>query len=517
MTLQEPAEYRVVTNGLPILVIFFGLFVLCWPIVFSFDLWILKDRGCFLNLDYLLDKNLRLGVDTYYSYGLLPVLIQRVLFIIFGRGYEPLLVCTLVYVVLMAVFWTRLLRHMPPERIWLGAIVAISPFLIWVNPNFPYTLVQLSIVFALLCVLERKLDIALAVSVIGCLSVPSLPLVLAGLLVGVIVVDWWLESDRSYRYLVRQLAPGVATYILIASLLVLVFGSQSVSATALPFQGAQFYKIMHFGLFSSFLLPRSVTFRYYLANPVFWWVTSTLFLFALAALGIQTMFRRRALDPANTFIMLCATVHAVFAFFAYGSPHQHILYDPVLAAGTLFGISQLPRSGVQKSLVGIFIVLGISGYVGQARNTWLAWRYTQPTTFAPHLYAKPDWSDEWLKIVQLSGDHKVLVLSYGTGAHHYFPSVENADVWTLQFGQLFEADEQRLLSKIQAAEVVVEDVSLGPLEVLYYDKNVQREFQSLCLTESTENYQIWWRRLANQNRLDCKTSLLSVDNSIRSD
>src|SRR5262245_49171683 len=44
---------------LSILVTFLGLLVLSWPIVFSFDLWIFKDRGQFLNLDYLLDKQFR--------------------------------------------------------------------------------------------------------------------------------------------------------------------------------------------------------------------------------------------------------------------------------------------------------------------------------------------------------------------------------------------------------------------------------------------------------------------------
>jgi len=248
---------------------------------------------------------------------------------------------------------------------------------------------------------------------------------------------------------------------------------------------------------------------------VLWWVASTLFIFGLAALGIQTMLRRRTLDFADIFVVLCAIVHGVFALFAYGPPHHHILYDPVLAAGTLLGLSRLPSVVYRKTLACIFVVLGIVGYAGQVRSTWLAWMDTRPTAFAPHLYAKPAWSEEWSKIVEISARHKLLLLSYGTGAHHYFPSVENPDVWALQFGQLFDGDEQRLVSKIHAAEVVVEDVSLGPLEVLYYDKNVQHEFESLCLTESTQNYQIWWRLGHNLNRSDCKTNAFSFEKPTR--
>src|SRR5262249_363351 len=138
-------------------------------------------------------------------------------------------------------------------------------------------------------------------------------------------------------------------------------------------------------------------------------------------------------------------------------------------------------------------------------------RNTEPTPFAPHLYAKPAWSEEWEKIVELSARRKLLLLSYGTAAHHYFPNVENPDLWILQIGQLFDVDEQRLVKKIQAREVGVEDVSLGPLEVLYYDKDIQREFSLLCLTESTKSYQIWLRLPANLDRSACKENLISFE------
>ncbi len=192
-TLGSPAR----TQFSVILAAFFLVFALSWPIVFSFDLWVLKDRGSFLNLDYLLAKHFRLAVDTYYSYGLLPVLIQHLLFVEFGRGYWPLLGFTVISLVLMAAFWARLLRYMPPRKIWLVTIVALSPTLILVNPILPYCLVQLSMLFALLFVLEDRLDIALAISAVGCLSVPSLPLVLTALLLLLIVINWWVSTDRS--------------------------------------------------------------------------------------------------------------------------------------------------------------------------------------------------------------------------------------------------------------------------------------------------------------------------------
>ena len=97
--------------------VFTAIYILSWPVLFSLDLWILKDRGSFLNLDYLIDQHLRLGVDTFYSYGLLPVLIQHGLFVLFGRGYWPLIGCAIATMVLMAFFCARFLRYLPGATI----------------------------------------------------------------------------------------------------------------------------------------------------------------------------------------------------------------------------------------------------------------------------------------------------------------------------------------------------------------------------------------------------------------
>jgi hypothetical protein len=163
-----------------ILIGFCLLDLVSWPILFSYYLWVFADRSNFLNLDYMLAEHLRLGVDAYYAYGLLPVFIQHVLFSAFGRGYWPMIGCTVVVLIWMAAFWSRFVGYLSDRWTYLAAVVAISPYLLWINPNLAYSLVQLSMLFALLFLLEGRLEVALAVSVIGCFSVPSLPLLLAG-------------------------------------------------------------------------------------------------------------------------------------------------------------------------------------------------------------------------------------------------------------------------------------------------------------------------------------------------
>jgi len=82
---------RPARNYLILLAAFALLVLASWPIVLSFDLWVLKDRGNLLNVDYLLERHLVLGVDAYYIYGLLPIWLQHLAVSVAGRGYWPLL------------------------------------------------------------------------------------------------------------------------------------------------------------------------------------------------------------------------------------------------------------------------------------------------------------------------------------------------------------------------------------------------------------------------------------------
>ena len=113
------AEKGLRSYFLLLLVVFAALIALSWPILFSFDLWVLKDRGNLLNVDYLLEQQLRLGVDAYYIYGLLPVSLQHLAFAVAGRGYWPLLAFDVPYVLLTAFFWAWFVRQTAQPGRWL--------------------------------------------------------------------------------------------------------------------------------------------------------------------------------------------------------------------------------------------------------------------------------------------------------------------------------------------------------------------------------------------------------------
>lgn len=488
---------------------FTAIYLLSWPVVFSLDLWILKDRGSFLNLDYLLDQHLRLGIDTYYAYGLLPVSIQHWLFVLLGRGYWPLLGCAVATMVLMALFCALLLSYLPSEPIWLMAMLAMSRMVNPVNPNLPYSLVQLSLLFALLFVLLGRLDIGIAISAIGCWSVPSLPLVMTALLTAFLFLDWLIKPSRSARSLLRALAPGVLTYMALAFLLACQFGWSSVLATATPLAGMSYYKQATFAYgqgLMQFLHPWGYSglryAAYILFTPVSWWVMSTLSLSVFAILAARRMVIRRALDQRDTAIILCALIQAVFACVASGSPHQHYIFDPVLVVGMLLGLSALLKRITRKFMVTLFLALGIAGQATLVRTTWQSWKQIRSPTATANLYADAGWVAEWKNILELSARQNVLLFSYSTGAHHYFPAIHSPDVWTLQEGQLNPADKARVKEQIDNADIVVLDLT-SPTTVADTDADIQRHLHPLCLTQSTTYFQLWRRRSSEHANLSC--------------
>lgn len=493
-----------------VLGMFTALYLISWPIVFSLDLWILKDRGSFLNLDYLLEKHFRLGVDTFYSYGLLPVSIQHSLFAVFGRGYWPLLGCAVVTAILIALFCAFLLRELPREFVWITALLVLSPVILIVNPNLPYSLVQLSLLFALLFVLRGRPEISFAIAAIGCWSVPSLSLVMMALLAAVLFLDWITQPPRSLVSLVRAFAPGILTYATIGGLLACEFGWRSVIATATPLAGMKFYKQLDYGSASAlleFLYPwryhHSVLYAVYcLLSPVAWFVISTILLVVFALIATHRMVTHRTRDKKSTAILLCAFIQIIFICFAYGSPSQHSIFDPVLVVGVLLGLSMLPQRKMRKTLTVLWIGLGLAGQAILAHATLQDWKGVKSPALTANLYAAPAWAAEWKNILELSTHENLLLFSYGTGVHHYFPTIHSPEVWTLQEGQLLPADKAHVIQQLDSADVVVLDMT-SPTYLMNMDPDIHQHLHSRCLTQSNSYFQIWLRRSSMPAGIQC--------------
>jgi len=493
-------RYSLRTNFFVILASFCLLVLASLPAFLSFDLWIFEDRASFMHLDDLVARHLRLGVDVFYSYGLLPVLLQHLVFLPFGRGFKPMLGCTLLVLVFNAIFWAALLEHLPPQRRWLLAVVALSQIIFLVNPNWPYSLAVLSMMFALLFVLKDRLDIALAVAAVGCFCVPSLTLVLTALIGLMIVANWWLHPNRRMATLAALLAPGAITYAAIGVLLGSVYSFPSLFATAFPLAGARFYKDIGYTGFNAlltFIHPAGYGWKYYIAyytgSPVTWFVLCSIFLFALTVYSVAPLLKGRRLAPPVQFVVLYSIVQFVFVFFVYGSRGQHSIYEGVIAAATLVGISTLHEPRLRNAALGVFLVVGIMAETGAIYKTVNAWRTTVRSPDSLGLYADPAFIKELDKVVQLSRTHKTLMLGYATGIHNYYPTLEDPDAWFLQQWQLFPSQKQAIVNQIEQADVVVE-VLTSQSAAVNSDPHIQAALNAMQTASPMIDFRIHTRK-----------------------
>ena len=490
---------------------FIALDLLSWPTLFSYYLFVFADRSNFLNLDYMLAEHLRLGVDAYYSYGLLPVLVQHVLFVIFGRGYWPLIGCNAVVLILFAMFWSSFLRVLANRWLYLLAVVAICTLLMCVDLNLPYQMVQVSMLFTLLYILEGRPELALAVSTVGCLSVPSLPILLTGLVVLYILADWWALGNHSVSLLARRLAPGVLTYLLLTAVLAAFFGFRSMLITALPFLGVNFYYgsgRLNYDDLITFLHPAGHNFLYYIGyytgGPSTWWILGTIGMVIMGVVATIAMIRSRKPDPRYAVVLFCAILQVFFAAVAYKGNNQHGIYDPITAVGIIASIATFPIVRWRDRLLVLMTCIGVLGQAATVRRTYSDWKNTHSSALTMNLYAEPQYGPELTKILKIAETQKVLMMSNPTGIHHYYPTIHSADTWFLVKTQMFPSDHERVLANIQDADVVVEDTTHVP----YFtdrDPDVQAQLRSMCLTDVMQDFQIWWRHPPDS--ATCKVNL----------
>jgi hypothetical protein len=276
------------------------------------------------------------------------------------------------------------------------------------------------------------------------------------------------------------------------------FGFRSMAASAIPTNGVRFYRSTGwFGMDAclQFLHPSGYHLKYYLAyyifSPVTWFVFSAVVLARSAVKSISEIVRQRKVEPANLFLALSFIVLFVFFFFVFGGRGQQEIYQPILVAAALVAISRLSSPTRGRVLI-VFLAMGILGETGQAYKTFKAWRTTrtEPNSFG--LYVDPVFAMELSQIVDRSKTSNVLMLSYATGEHFYYPTLQSPDLWFLQPGLMFKSDRQRVLSQIDHADIVVVDLTRFHF-FQDYDSDVRPRLAAMCLVSTTDNFRIYRR------------------------
>jgi multisubunit Na+/H+ antiporter MnhF subunit len=293
-----------------------------------------------------------------------------------------------------------------------------------------------------------------------------------------------------------RLAPGLGAYVLVAALLAIVFGWSSLTATMLPVSGGALYRSAGWGFgthaLGGYLAPPGLNFvrllRYWAGGDgVPWWVASTIAITGFGVMAAVRIISHRRVEPRMVFIAACSAMHIVFLIFAYGAPQQHMVFDPILVAGVMGGIFFLPLNRWRNPLLIAFLGLSAFTDLGVLRHALLSWRDDVTRTPATAgLMANRQFSEEWRAILERSKQTRLFLLSYGSGPHHYFPTVRSPEPWIIAPGLNYVSEWDGVLREVQMADVVA--VDSRSYDMVRNNAELRFLFSTKCAESETDNF-----------------------------
>ena len=363
-----------------------------WADVFDLLSFGFRDLGSSLTFEALLQRHLRPNIDFGYIYGLLPVFFQHISALIFGVGPWLIVGMGIFYYFVSAGIWATLWRCIGAPVEFFPAIILAGPSLVMILPAPAYALNQLSLMFSLLFLLMGRLSWALVAAVVGCLCMPTLPLVLVAIVLGWIVLAWLCGSPRTIGGLVRPVLPAAVAYIVLAGALEITFGWTALRTSLLPLSGAEMYRALNYGVFGTgrgYWHPQGKHLAYYLGTKVGWWLISGTLLGSFSIVSAVKSWIERRLTFPRIFIMSCFALHAVDILFMFGSGFQTMQYDPILIAGVLVGLWECCFPAPRRAIVAALVAMIILGHYTSLRESLKTWQLPGVSRALPPFTRRP--------------------------------------------------------------------------------------------------------------------------------
>ena len=224
------------------LLILFGLETLAinlarLPESMRFDRFAFCDHGANLTLQYLIANGLRPSLDFGYHYGLLPALIGRIWFGIFGATPWSYQAAMVVADLLCAWAIAKILSQLRIGAVGLAlAVITLGYAFQATYVNFAHATEAVLLSHALAEQARGSRANALALATAAVFAKPSMGWVY-GLLLVILIARDLSGPDFSMRRLVVALAPAGAVFTGLSSLLIAFYGPATFLHTSLPIEG----------------------------------------------------------------------------------------------------------------------------------------------------------------------------------------------------------------------------------------------------------------------------------------
>ncbi|MBF6561199.1 MAG: hypothetical protein IVW56_12990 [Candidatus Binataceae bacterium] len=423
-----------------VLAVLFGIEVLAvtlqrLPRDLSFNAFAFADPGSWIADQFVAAHGARPGVDFGYLYGLLPILIGRGWFGLFGLTPWAFEAAMIVCGLLIALAMTRLAHAL---RLSAVAIIFLAFALpVGIPPAYfslAHALEAVLLAHAVAAHAGGKRSAALVLATAACFARPAMGYVYGAMLVVTIVLNvtrtaptatWRARASA----LVREITPAALTAIALVAILTFVYGPRSMAATILPIAGMRAYRLMHYGFFG----PWGRTFWYvpgasifaYAATVAPFWLAASIWVIVAGVVAAWQILRNAASAGRteragnesarrNEIVACCGGMIAMFIFVMFGGPTSWSIYSYLL----VMGVAAASVPGLMRARIASLLTLvAIIGQIGLLVTDQALMTTTAPTSITAGLWSDTTERDEWAKVLALTqGSHATIVSIEGAAA-----------------------------------------------------------------------------------------------------
>ncbi|HLI80929.1 MAG TPA: hypothetical protein VKV03_13165 [Candidatus Binataceae bacterium] len=464
------------------------------PESMRFDRFAFCDHGANLTLQYLIDNGLRPSLDFGYHYGLLPALVGRIWFAVFGATPWAYQGAMLIADLLCAWALAKILSQLKIGVIGIAlAIITLGYSFQASYINFAHAIEAVLLSHALAQQLRSSRSTSLALCAAAVFDKPSMGYIY-GLVLVVLIVRDLAGTDSAPRRIAAALAPATIVFVSLAITLSAIFGMHTVLHTALPIEGATAYHALNYGLLGTgreFWDPQKFPWTYYAIDVAGFWIAGTLFLFGSALLQLRRADHSKL--PIKEAILTCAILHLAFLVLFFGNQWSWIYYPYLLTIGVAVATGVGPTS---RRVGVILCAVALISYTDLAYWTHRWWQTTTRDAATAGLWAPEDERQEWQQVLSSTHRHKVVMLDSMGAAELLFPGFENPVSLFLTRGLMQRDDVRRKLAQLATAEVAVVPITIEACSGVPDAPEFRDALKSFDLAWEGKHFQVYRRRAA---------------------
>jgi hypothetical protein len=425
------------------------------PESMRFDRYAFCDHGANLTLQYLIAQGLRPSLDFGYHYGLLPALIGRVWFGLFGATPWSYQAAMVVADLLCAWAITRILWQLKVGGTGLAlAVITLGYAFQATYVNFAHATEAVLLSHALAEQARGARSRALALAAAAVFAKPSMGWVY-GLLLVILIARDMSRSGFNFSRFLRALSPGAMVFLGLAATLSLVYGAPAFFHTVFPIEGVSNYRALNFGLMAAgrgLWDPEGYPWIIYIIDASGYLVVSTVFLCASALLLLRSNCAGRLTARRCELVVSCAILHVAFLALFFGNRWSWVYYSYVLMIGTSVAVS----FGRLQHRIGLaFCVLAVFSWTDIAYWSYRWARTTGPAPTTAGLWAPADEAREWTQVQSMAVGRKTVVFDTMGAAELLFSGFERPVSLYLTRGLMLPTDIRRKLDLLSSAQMAI--------------------------------------------------------------